>query len=50
MFVSVVTVVHVVWTWLPGITIGLKFCAALIGFAIAAPRLVRRIRRWLNRR
>ena len=39
-----------VWHWLPQFTIVLKFCTALIGFVIAVPLLVRRVRRWLRRR
>jgi hypothetical protein len=41
---------HVLWTWLPEITIGLEFCTALIGFVVAVPLMLRRIRRWMRRR
>ena len=44
------TAVDTIWQLLPLLTITLKFCTALIGFIIAAPLLVRRIRRWYRRR
>ena len=43
-------IVDALWSRLPEITIGLEFCTALIGFVIAVPLMVRRIRRWLHRR
>jgi hypothetical protein len=50
MWFTIVTAVAIVWQWLPQLTIVLKFCTALIGFVIAAPLLVRRVRRWSHRR
>ncbi|BCJ65637.1 hypothetical protein [Polymorphospora rubra] len=44
------TVAGTIWLWLPQLTIILKFSTALIGFVIAVPLLVRRIRRWRRRR
>jgi hypothetical protein len=50
MWFMVVTVLALVWDWLPQITILLKFCTALVGFVIVAPLLVSRVRRWWHRR
>jgi Flp pilus assembly protein protease CpaA len=49
MWFMIVTVLALVWDWLPQITIVLKFCTALIGFVIVVPLLVRRVRRWRRR-
>lgn len=46
----IVIVLALVWDWLPQITIVLRFCAALIGFVVVVPLLVRRVRRWWRRR
>ena len=50
MWFTIVAAVAIVWRWLPELTIVLKFCTALIGFVLAVPLLVRRIRRWRCRR
>jgi hypothetical protein len=50
MWFTIVTALAIVWQWLPQLTIVLKFCSALIGFVIAVPMLVRRVRRWSRRR
>jgi hypothetical protein len=42
--------VHPIWQWLPELTTTLKFCTSLIGFSVALSLLLRRIRRWRQRR
>lgn len=49
MWFTIVTFVLTIWDWLPEITVVLKFCTALISFAITVPLLVRRVRRWSRR-
>ncbi|MET0419496.1 MAG: hypothetical protein ABW022_26070 [Actinoplanes sp.] len=50
MWFMIVTVLGPVWDWLPQITVALRFATALIGFAVAVPSLVRRVRRWRRKR
>jgi membrane associated rhomboid family serine protease len=50
MLIVIAIAVNVLWVWLPEITIGLEFCTALIGFVVAVPLMLRRIRRWMRRR
>jgi hypothetical protein len=50
MWFTIVPAVVIVWQWVPELTILLKFCTAMIGFVIAVPLLVRRVRRWSRRR
>ena len=50
MWSTIVTAILAVWEYLPELTVGLKFCTALIGFIIVVPLLGRRVRRWLRRR
>ncbi|SNT62595.1 hypothetical protein SAMN05421812_114125 [Asanoa hainanensis] len=49
MWSTIVSAVLVGWSWLPEVTIGLKFATALIVFVLTVPLFVRRVRRWLRR-
>ncbi len=50
MWSTIIAAVHTIWAWLPALTIGLRFGAALVGFGVATTVAVRRLRRHLRRR
>ncbi|MGH3974597.1 MAG: hypothetical protein ACRDS9_14895 [Pseudonocardiaceae bacterium] len=46
MLSTIITIVHAIWDWLPRVTVGLRFGAALIGFWLAVDLAAQR---WRNR-
>jgi hypothetical protein len=42
---TISTAAHAIWTWLPEVTIGLRFGTALIGFCLTVALVLRHPRR-----
>ena len=50
MWSTMITFAVTAYSWMPEITVVLKFCTALISFVITARLGFRRVHRWLDRR